>query len=199
MTPQVRNPLGFYCSPNGSTPDYIVYHDFKSWLAYGMIVCWLSHTADDPNGDCHFARPYTREDVAELRHYFLSTVETVIVALWRKQCRLGDGDIQGDYKTLSVELDEEEDPKQLTQPTFLQWGVRLDDDSIMFDLTCSRSDPIAIWLSYEGIKDRNAVLAAITEARATLQIKYHKEVWRPLYRLASGRKRKKAGQELCSI
>ena len=50
----------------------------------------------------------------------------------------------------------------------LTWYIRLDDDTMMFDLQCTGSDSIAIWLSYKGIEDRQEVLKVITEARATV-------------------------------
>jgi hypothetical protein len=56
MKEQVFNPMSFWCAPNQATPDYIIYDDFRSWVAYGLLTCWLSHDADDPNADCNMAR-----------------------------------------------------------------------------------------------------------------------------------------------
>ena len=46
------------------------------------------------------ARPVTREDVQELRSYFLDIVETVIVTLWKGEYKPGDGSIDGDWQSV---------------------------------------------------------------------------------------------------
>lgn len=163
--PQTYNPLGFYCPPNGATPDYITYHDFRSWLAYGLLTCWLSHTSDDPNADCNFSRPWTVEDVDELRGHFLDLVETVIVALWKGDYGPGDGEIDGDWQSVCVHPEDDESGQN---ETMLTWYIRLDDDAMMFELCCTGADSTAIWLGYDAIADRKKVLAALTEARATV-------------------------------
>lgn len=158
----VSNPMGFRCAPNESTPDYVVYDDFRRWLAYGLVTCWLSGDANDPNADCNMARPVTRDDVRELRGYFLDAVETVVGALWREQLHPGYGYVQGDFQSLIIAQDDEDSD---TDETVLQWAVRLDNDAMMFELFCSGADPVCIWLSYDAIKDRQRVVAALQEAR----------------------------------
>ncbi len=165
MPVQLSNPMRFWCAPNQATPDYIVYGDFRSWVAYGLLACWLSHDADDPNADCHMARSVTREDVRELRGYFLDLVETAIVALWKGQYRPGDGSIDGDWQSLVIG-NSDENPGEAE--SFLTWYVRLDDDCVMFDLHCTGAGSVAIWLSYAAIADRRNVLTVLTEARKTV-------------------------------
>ena len=162
---QIFNPLKFWCAPNQATPDYVTYDDFQQFIAYGLMVCWCSHDANDPNADSNMARPITREDVAELRENFLDLVETVITSLWKKQYSPGDGDIDGNWKHLIIG-NSDENPGE--EETMLTWYIRLDDDAMMFDLQCTGSDSTAIWLSYKGIEDRQEVLNVLTEARATV-------------------------------
>jgi len=178
---QIANPMRFWCAPNQATPDYVIYHDLRSWVGYGLLTCWLGTDADDPNSDCFMARPFTREDVQELRSHFLDLVETVVVALWKGQFRPGDGYIDGDWQTLIIGNNDEHPDEEVT---FLTWYVRLDDDAMMFDLECTGADSIAIWLSYEAIADRAAVLKVLTEARKTLApIGDQGEVWSKLVEL----------------
>ena len=165
MPSQMFNPLHFWCAPNQATPDYIIYHDFHSWLAYGLRTCWLGSDADDPNADCYMARPITRGDVQELRAYFLDLVETVIVTLWKGQYRPGDGSIDGDWQSLVI-ANSDENPGE--EETFLTWYVRLDDDAMLFELSCTGADSIAIWLGYDAIADRTKVLKVLAEARKAL-------------------------------
>jgi len=158
MPEVIANPLGFWCAPNQATPDYVIYDDFRSWLAYGLMECWLGTNTDDPNSEVNMARPVTREDVTELRGYFLDLVETCIVSLWKEQYKPGDGSIDGDWQHLNIGTNDQDE-------TMLTWYVRLDKDSMMFELDCTGSDAVCIWLSYEAIQDRQKVLAVLTEAR----------------------------------
>lgn len=173
MPTQVSNPMKFWCAPNQATPDYIIYHDFRLFVAYGLMECWLSHDGDDPNADCNMARPVTRDDVKELRHYFLDLLETVIVSIWDGDYKPGDGGIDGDWEHLFID-DEDSDKEE----TILTWYPRLDEDSMMFELTCTGADSTAIWLAYEAIEDRQEVLKVLTEARKTIaKSGYMGEVW----------------------
>lgn len=165
MPEQVFNPLSFWCAPNQATPDYVIYDDFRFWVAYGLLTCWLSHDADDPNADSNMARPVTRDDVQELRDYFLNLVETVIVTLWKGQYKPGDGSIDGDWQSLVIGNSEENSREE---ETILTWYVRLDNDCMMFDLQCSGADSTAIWLSYDAIADRRTVLNVLADARKTI-------------------------------
>jgi hypothetical protein len=181
MTEQVANPLKFWCAPNQATPDYVIYDDFRSWIAYGLRTCWLGSDGDDPNSDCYMARPVTREDVRELRGYFLNLVETVIVTLWKGQYKPGDGCIDGDWQSLVIG-NSDENPGE--EEAILTWYVRLDDDAMMFELDCTGSDPVAIWLSYDAIGDRQNVLKVLIEARKTLAATGDQsEVWPKLAEL----------------
>ncbi len=160
--------MGFYCPPNGSTPDYIVYHDFESWLAYGMVMCWLSHDPSDPNADSNMSRPVTRGDVEDLRDLFLNVVEFVVEALWTKEYEPGHGDIDGDQVYVTIAKEGENGDSYDHDATHITWRVRLDDDSAMFVMDISGSDDHAIWLAYDSLDDRLKVLEALQKARATM-------------------------------
>lgn len=178
MQTQTYNPLKYWSAPNQSTPDYVTCYNFRDFVAYGLLECWLSHDPNDPNADCNMARPVDREDVKELRGYFLDVLETAIAALWKEQYKPGDGSIDGDWETLIVG-NSDENPGE--EETFLAWYVRLDDDAIMLELSCSGADSTAIWLSYEAIEDRQNVLKVLTEARKTID----DVVWKDLQDLVS--------------
>lgn len=160
MPEQVYNPLGFHCAPNQATPDYIAYSDLRQFVAYGFISCWLSADSEDPNRDCAFARPVTREDVDELRGYFLDLVETVILSLWKGDYSPGDGEIDGDWEHLYIGNEDD-------QVDSLVWDIRLDKDAMMFSLH-GYGDAESIWLKYDAIEDKENVLKVLTEARQTI-------------------------------
>jgi hypothetical protein len=166
MPKQVVNPLDFFCAPNACTPDYITYHDLRSWVAYGLMKCWLGCKADDPNAGCHFSRKWTRDDVDTIRSHFLNVVEITVVGLWRGDITPGMGELEGDWDCHYV--GPEEDFHGNPTDHFIKWYVRLDDDAIMFDLCVGGGDPQTIWLAYEAVADRQNVLKVLTEARATV-------------------------------
>lgn len=176
QTKQVFNPLGFYCAPNSATPDYIVYDDFRMFVAYGLMCCWPSHDLNHPDADCNMARPVTRDDVKELRGYFLDLLETSIIALWKRDHGPGDGDVDADTNSLIIgneELNQEE--------TFIDWRVCFQDDSIMYTMGCTGCDDEAIWLGYKGIQNRENVLRVLTDANQSID----SEVWPVLVEEAS--------------
>ena len=162
--PVIYNPLSFYCAPNAATPDYVTYHDFESWVAYGLLTCWLGSSADNPNEDCYLARPVTLEDVRELRDYFLDAVETVIVSLWKAENEPGEGWLDGDFHDLVIGEESDDEERDDSKDTLIGWNVRLDNDSMMFEMH-DGCDGTAIWLSYEAIKDRKKVAEVLANAR----------------------------------
>jgi hypothetical protein len=158
----VRNPMGFHIQPNQATPNYTIYEDFRSWLAYGLMSCWFGNEAD-PNAHCNMARPVTTEDVCELREFFIETVEAVISDLWDGDIAPGSGVVerlQNSDRTLVIG---KEGDHIGDNDTLIRWSARLDDDSIMFEMEVF--DETAIWLSYDALKDRENVLKVLTEAR----------------------------------
>jgi hypothetical protein len=177
-----RNPMGYTCAPNQATPDYVIYHDLRNFIAYGLQVCWLGTSNTDPNEDCNFSRPITHEDVTELRGYFLDTMETLITALWGKDYEPGQGDIDGDYQSLIIGKDTDSDDNSDFDEESLTWHVRLDKDSIMLDFD-DGADGSAYWLSYSAITKRENVLKILTEARQYAPA-YNNTVWDKLTELA---------------
>lgn len=145
--------------------SYVTETDFRDFVAWGMGECWLSHDPDDCNADASMARPITTSDVKELRGYFLDALETIIAALWEKDYEPGEGWIDGSFNSLIIgpELAEDEESNG-NDDTFIQWGVRLDKDAMMMELSVSGSDGTAIWLSYDALTDRKSVLNVLKEA-----------------------------------
>lgn len=171
------NPMGFHCAPNQATPDYVCYENFRSWVAYGLMTCWLGTKQDDPNSDLNMPRSVTREDVQELRGHFLDVLETVIVMLWKGQHKPGDGDLESDGNSLTIAKEGEDDSGEAVN---VDWYVRLTDKAIMFEMNCTGADGITIWLDYKAIEDKNEVLKVLKEAR---QYTSDKEVWPQLVAL----------------
>lgn len=166
MKTQTANPLRYTCAPNYAGPDYIAYRDFRGFVAYGLMRCWLGTDANDPNSECYFSRPITREDVQELREMFLDCLESIICHIWKGDLKPGQGDLQSfDFATMIVAKDENDNNE-----TFFQWYPRLNDDAIMMELS---GEAMTIWLSYEALEDRENVIKVLQEARATVS----GEVW----------------------
>lgn len=166
MQVQVFNPLKFLSASNQATPDYVAYDDFRMFVAYGLMCCWCSDDPEDPNDYSNISRPITRDDVKELRGYFLDLVETVVTSLWKGQCSPGDGEIDGDWQHLIIGHE------------MITWRVRMNKDAMMFSIDCNSAESENIWLrfiylAYKGIEDRAEVLKVLTEARATID----DEVW----------------------
>lgn len=176
-TEQVFNPLGFYCASNSATPDYIVYDNFRMFVAYGLMCCWPSADPDDCNRDCNMVRPFTLNDVKELRKVFLDALQLSIVALWQGEIEPGDGgfddNIIGRFsynKWVYIDVENAEDADNTTS---LTWDVYLNDNDIMMQLNCTGNDDEAIWLSYKGIEDRANVVKVLTDACRSID----EEVW----------------------
>lgn len=157
--------------------SYVTETNFRDFVAWGMGECWLSHDPDDCNADANMARPITTSDVRELRGYFLDALETIIAALWEGDYEPGEGWIDGSFNSLIIGNEEEGDDE-----TFIQWGVRLDKDVIMMELSVSGSDGQAIWLSYDAITDRKNVLKVLKEAN---KYTFNNKVYNKLKELAS--------------
>jgi hypothetical protein len=173
---QVMNPLNYHCAPNEATPDCVAAATFRDFVAYGLWECWLGQDPEHPGGDTTF--PWGDADVAELRSAFLGLLESIIVALWDGSYKPGDGDIDGDWKHVSPATPGDEESREATD---LCWYVRLDADAIMFELCCTGSDAVAIWLSYESLRDRSSVLKVLEEAEDTVNNK----VWNVLVTAAN--------------
>lgn len=159
---QIYNPLAFTCAPNQSTPDYIAYDDFRMFVAYGLIVCWLSHDRYDPDADCAMSRAVTRDDVHDLRRHFLDLLETVIASIWRGDYGPGDGHIDGDWQHVYIGADDDANGSDLC---VLTWTPRLDAESIMLEMECTGADSSCIWLNYAALADRAHVLDVLRDAR----------------------------------
>lgn len=176
MTTTTRNPMGFFCAPNQSTPDYITYHDLRDFTAYGLIACWLGSTATDPDEDCNFNRPVTAEDVTELRGHLLDTMENIIGGLWNKDLTPGQGEIDCDCQSHVIDKEDGNDPAVLT------WRARLDDEVIMLEFDAA-GDQTAYWLAYDAITDRKNTVKVLAEARQHAPA-YNNTVWHKLIELA---------------
>ena len=159
--PIIRNPLGYTCAANYAPPSYVTAQHFRDFVAYGLLTCWLGEGSDsdsNPNAECHYVRPITVQDVDELRLVFIDRLEWVLFKLWGGDAEPGAGAL--DCGSLSVVIERcGDDPESVS----LGWHVTLGFDAIMLELD-DESDGLAIWLAYEAVADRRAVLAVLLEA-----------------------------------
>lgn len=146
----------------GGNASLVVETNFREFVASGLASCWLSGDPDDVNANCSFVRPLTADDVIELRGYFLDTLETLIVGLWKRVWTPGMGWVDSDtQQTLTIDTDDGES----FDSDLAQWSVRLDKDAIMMELGVSGTDPDILWLDYRAIKCRKKVVEVLREAR----------------------------------
>lgn len=140
--------------------SYVIATSFRDFVAFAMGKCWLSHDPEDCNADCNMVRPFTTDDVKELREHFLDNLETTIAVLWTGAVETGSGDQDGDTKSVIIDGDQES-----KDATYLDWFIRLDNDAIMMELVISGCDSESMWLSYDAIQNRKEVVKVLTEAR----------------------------------
>lgn len=168
---QVYNPLGYNCRPNEASPNYVAYDDFRLLTGYGLIVSWFSHTPDDPNGDCNFTRPVTRQDVLELRRIFLKVLSDTVYYLWKDILEPGEGDLDLPHDPRMF-IGLPDDARNGDDDVTIEWCVSLRDDAICLSMRilCPTDDDQAIWLSYAALEKRWYVLATLREAYTTVGV-----------------------------
>jgi hypothetical protein len=147
----VANPLGYWCSPSGCTPEYQPASSIEDFLAYGIMKC----SVDPADTIC----PVTPQDVADLREGFLNAVESAI-RVWRQQetGRLTGCDLA--EPTVTFDLADGD--------CTVGWVFdRVDDDALLFVMYWSFADDLAIWLSKGAIegKEKEALDAIVTARR----------------------------------
>ena len=64
------NPLGYWCPPNGATPEYVPARGVEAFIAYGLLVSWI-----DPERTVCKVTP---QDVCDLREGFLNCLEDAV-------------------------------------------------------------------------------------------------------------------------
>lgn len=155
------NPLGYWCPPNGPTPDYVATGSLENLIGYGFICCWL----DEDN--CSFSNEMHESFISDLRETFLSTLEFAAFGLWGGDIKPGDSDFDGShFDTLFINEDENQD-------TYLVWRLHSieelsdenDDPCLGFELDCPGSDPEVIWLRMSALKDKAFFRACVAHAR----------------------------------
>ncbi len=146
--------------------------NLRDFIANAFTHCWLGTDENNPNEDCNFRRPVTTDDVTELRGLLLDTLETLIVGLWKGDFKPNDGDLDMDSQSLGIGDYSDENPDG--SESIFQWFVRLDHDVIMIELGQSDGDDTALWLDYDALNDRQAVVKTLQEAR---QYTFEKNVW----------------------
>lgn len=164
MRTQVYNPMP--ATYFGPTFDYVAADDPFAFVSEFLRACWISHTPDDPNGDCSFPRPWDRDDVAELRGIFLDLFEDVADAVQR-------GDLDPDYDgwldtgdpRLVVHADGDESGHD---DVIINLGVLVRDDAIAFEIGITGSDPMTYWITWDAIRNHNACVMAARDGRRAI-------------------------------
>ncbi len=152
-----KNPLCYWCPPNGATPEYVPAYDFNDFLGYGLLRCWI----DRRDTIC----AVTPDDVADLRTAFLNCIEDAI-RFWREQ-PVGQ-DIGGDPARPTVTFD-------LPGGDCCEAGwrfERVDDNTLLLVMFWTGTDDLAIWIARDAIEDKEPeALAAVEAARRLLGLR----------------------------
>lgn len=159
------NPMGYWCNPNGCTPDYAAEHDFRSFIAYGMCLCYSNLRGSGTEN-----LNATDDDVFWLRKNFLNEVENALDVLPDMK-----EDSQGQSKSNWFQGDHDQSGPTITckdgsELSFAWMFIRYDpigkDSILVFDLTWGGPEPDdrTIWLRADAVDDSAA--AVLAEARA---------------------------------
>ena len=157
-----RNPLNYSCAPNQATPDYVAASDVRDFIAYGFLCCF---DAVDPDSFTMW-NMVKRQDVQWLRENLLRVLEKLVLNIYAGTDWMeSDSDWAESDSTIGDEGDEEE--------LMMQWAPGPCDEnalSLVLSYSLLRGDGLGgddevIWLTFDALKDRAAVKAAIEEAR----------------------------------
>ena len=174
-----RNPMGFYCPPNGAAADVISETDFERFVAYGLLRCY----ADLGENSFSEHEKVDDEHIRELREAFLAVVEGTLLFLWEGEFEIGqtnfDADMLGDGTSTTVGNSDEGDEVEC----MFQWTpFRIDEDQIIFEMYCNvlagegnGGDPTTLFLDMEAVQDRAKVREIIRKARDLNKCPYRTE------------------------
>jgi len=156
-----ENPMLYYCSPQGATPDYVPSTDINAFLAYGFLVCNVA----EEDTSC----TYTPADCWDAREQFLNTVQNAIEHY--DDFEREKKSVQDEALEPRVYLPDKEDPEH--EGALADWYLDLIDaeGTLCFTWLWSEADPVVIWLDHEAVdttEKRQACLAAIEDARTLL-------------------------------
>jgi len=156
-TPSFCNPLGYWCAPNGCTPDYASSQNFHVFLAYGLLRCWIDQK--------DVSIPYTNEDIQTARKQFLNTVENALEHM---------DDFERDKRYTQ---DEPVEPRlYLDAPNdelvCANWTLDLiaNDGDLCFTWAWTGCDDFSIWLSGSCVKTRGRRRKCIAAVRMARQV-----------------------------
>lgn len=162
-----RNPMGFYCPPNGTDPCYATEYDFRRFIAFGLLRCYADL---EPQGfSC--SDKVDDDTVRELRDAFLTVVEGTLQFFWLGEFEIGQTNFDTDQfgDGCEVLIGDEDDETQV----MIRWSpFAITEDDMVFDMGCcvlvgegNGGDPTALFLSMVAIQDRAACKAILEEAR----------------------------------
>jgi len=150
---QEYNPLNY--TTNCSTPDYEVCDQFRDFVGYGLMSCWLSGDPEDIGGEIlELPRLLTGNDIRGIRDNFLLVLEAAIASLWKNP----DAEIQHDW------------PIYLIGDIEVIWTASSHNQGIRMDLFVGNYGE-TIWLSFQAIEDQVNVRRVLAEARKVINAK----------------------------
>ena len=176
------NPLGFYCPPNGATPDYISTWPIEDFLGYGLLLCH-SDLREDSFSLHEVMGPGT---VTALRERFLDIVEDLILYIYEGivdvPCSGFDSDQFDSDNEVLVSKWREGDPnhdQEAEEEVALFWFPDFIDveGTIALSFNCEQrlgefcgGDSHTIWLGRDAYLNPVEVRAALTNARKAIGV-----------------------------
>lgn len=161
-----RNPLKYYCAPNQATPDYVAAASIRDFIAYGFLCCF---DAVDPDSFTMW-NMVQRGDVQWFRECLLRVLEKLVLNIYAGIVtpETKETDFESDWAE-SLIVGDEGDEEEL----MIQWAPGpCDEHALSLVLSYSLlmgeghgGDDEVIWLTFDALKDRAAVKAAIEQAR----------------------------------
>ena len=158
-----ENPMGYWCAPNGATPEYVAAHKFEDFIAYGLIV---GNITGEDNGGCSELDTYT------VRQDFIDYMKSV-VELYDK-AEVGERTMCDPSNGVSIGNSDEG-----TDETFYNWVFDMRDSdghlaiifhwSFMPVVGLGSSDETVIWLDPEALEDKELVQTIFAKAEAAIE------------------------------
>ena len=152
----LRNPMGFSCAPNACGPDVAIEHDFRRFVAFGLLACH-----DHLLGNGSEALDAKPEDVSRLRKHFLDELRIALDNIPHILADAGDTNsvsYQGDHDGGSPVIPLKH--KGSCEDLVFCWRFeRLDlgdHPCLLFVMSWGEPDDFAIWLSLDAVFDRDS-------------------------------------------
>ena len=159
-----ENPMGYYCAPNGATPDYVATSKFEDFIAYGLMIGNI--TGEDRGGCDEFDTYTVRKDFIDYMKYVVENYDEAEPGRKSTGCDSSDGVTIGNSD-------------EGTDESFFNWIFdQRDSDgrlaiifhwSFMPVVGLGSSDSKTIWLESEALEDKELVQTIFAKAEAAIE------------------------------